>query len=376
MQAEPATSLENLRAANATHPIRVMIVDDSAVARGLLSRWVEEEPELELVARHANGRLAVEDLEASAPDIVVLDIEMPVMDGFEALPLLLKAKPGLRVLMASALTRRNAEISLKALALGAVDYVPKPGSNRDLTMSTDFRLELIRKLIGLGRPTKPMPPRAEFAVGATSGHPSAAYATRPFSLVPPRILAIGSSTGGPEALAALLVPLAPALAKVAVVIAQHMPPVFTAVLAARLGQLTGRDAREAVDGDVLKPGTIYVAPGDRHLTVAPAQAPSLRLGDGPPVNFCKPAVDPLFASVAEAYGPAALGIVLTGMGSDGAAGAGAIAKAGGSVIAQDEASSVVWGMPGAAARTGNCSALLPPRGIANAVSMLLRGMRP
>ncbi len=375
MQVEPATSLDALRCPNAARPIKVMIVDDSAVARGLLSRWVEEEAELELVARHPNGRLAVEDLEASAPDIVVLDIEMPVMDGFEALPLLLKAKPGLRVLMASALTRRNAEISLKALALGAIDYVPKPGSNRDLTMSADFRRELIRKLIGLGRPTKPLAARSA-AAGGTPVEASPACATRPFSLVPPRILAIGSSTGGPEALAALLIPLAPVLSRVAVVIAQHMPPVFTAVLAARLGQLTGKEAREAVDGDVLRPGTIYVAPGDRHLTVAPTQEPSLRLGDGPPVNFCKPAVDPLFASVAEVYGPAALGIVLTGMGSDGAAGACAIAKAGGSVIAQDEVSSVVWGMPGGAARTGVCSAILPPAGIANAVSMLLRGARP
>lgn len=363
-------------------PIRVMIVDDSAVVRGLVSRWIEEEPGLEVVARHANGKLAVEDVAHSAPDIVLLDIEMPVMDGLEALPLLLRARAELRVLMVSTLTRRNAEISFKALALGALDYVPKPDSNREITTSLDFRREVVRKIKSLGRARTQ---RAALSDGARVVVDDAAlgetrrrltFRQRPFSLVPPRIIAIGSSTGGPQALASLLGAASPSLSRVPVVVAQHMPPVFTGILAEHLARATGRETREGVEGEPLKPGRIYVAPGNHHMTVVHAAQPALRLGSEPPVHFCRPAVDPLFASVAATYGPAALGIVLTGMGHDGAAGARAIAEAGGSVIAQDEASSVVWGMPGAAASVGACAAMLPPAEIADTVAKLIKGERP
>jgi two-component system chemotaxis response regulator CheB len=363
-------------------PIRVMIVDDSAVVRGLVSRWIEEESGLEVVARHANGKLAVEDVAHSAPDIVLLDIEMPVMDGLEALPLLLRARAELRVLMVSTLTRRNAEISFKALALGALDYVPKPDSNREITTSLDFRREVVRKIKSLGRARTQ---RAALSDGARVVVDDAAlgetrrrltFKQRPFSLVPPRIIAIGSSTGGPQALASLLGAASPSLSRVPVVVAQHMPPVFTGILAAHLARATGRETREGVEGEPLKPGRIYVAPGNHHMTVVHAAQPALRLGSEPPVHFCRPAVDPLFASVAATFGPAALGIVLTGMGHDGAAGARAIAEAGGSVIAQDEASSVVWGMPGAAASVGACAAMLPPAEIADTVAKLIKGERP
>jgi two-component system, chemotaxis family, protein-glutamate methylesterase/glutaminase len=363
-------------------PIRVMIVDDSAVVRGLVSRWIEEEPGLEVVARHANGKLAVEDVAHSAPDIVLLDIEMPVMDGLEALPLLLRARAELRVLMVSTLTRRNAEISFKALALGALDYVPKPDSNREISTSLDFRREVVRKIKSLGRARTQ---RAALSDGARVVVDDAAlgetrrrltFKQRPFSLVPPRIIAIGSSTGGPQALASLLGAASPSLSRVPVVVAQHMPPVFTGILAEHLARATGRETREGVEGEPLKPGRIYVAPGNHHMTVVHAAQPALRLGSEPPVHFCRPAVDPLFASVAATYGPAALGIVLTGMGHDGAAGARAIAEAGGSVIAQDEASSVVWGMPGAAASVGACAAMLPPAEIADTVAKLIKGERP
>jgi two-component system chemotaxis response regulator CheB len=363
-------------------PIRVMIVDDSAVVRGLVSRWIEEEPGLEVVARHANGKLAVEDVAHSAPDIVLLDIEMPVMDGLEALPLLLRARAELRVLMVSTLTRRNAEISFKALALGALDYVPKPDSNREISTSLDFRREVVRKIKSLGRARTQ---GAALGDGARVVVDDAAlgetrrrltFKQRPFSLVPPRIIAIGSSTGGPQALASLLGAASPSLSRVPVVVAQHMPPVFTGILAEHLARATGRETREGVEGEPLKPGRIYVAPGNHHMTVVHAAQPALRLGSEPPVHFCRPAVDPLFASVAATYGPAALGIVLTGMGHDGAAGARAIAEAGGSVIAQDEASSVVWGMPGAAASVGACAAMLPPAEIADTVAKLIKGERP
>lgn len=358
-------------------PIRVMIVDDSVVVRGLISRWLEEESELEVVARHANGKLAVEDVVLSAPNIVLLDVEMPVMDGLEALPLLLRARPELRVLMVSTLTRRNAEISFKALTLGALDYVPKPDSNCGVTTSRDFRRELIRKIKSLGRARVQRAPRSDgYAVLDESRTRPLAFKQSPFSLVPPRIIAIGSSTGGPAALTSLLGAASHSLSRVPVVVAQHMPPVFTGILAERLTRVTGCETREGVDGEALRPGRIYVAPGDHHMTVVGGAEPALRLGSEPPVHFCRPAVDPLFTSVAATFGPAALGIVLTGMGYDGAAGARDIVAAGGSVIAQDEASSVVWGMPGAAASVGACAAVLPPAAIAETVAKLIKGERP
>ena len=361
-------------------PIRVMVVDDSAVVRGLVSRWVNEEPGLKVVARHANGKLAVEDVVRSAPDIVLLDIEMPVMDGLEALPLLLRARPGLRVLMVSTLTKRNAEISFKALALGAIDYLPKPDTNREITIQPDFRREVIEKIKVLGplslRRKGAEVPDFGTAAQLEDGEKSRAFRCRAFSLVPPRVIAIGSSTGGPQALGSLLGALSPSLSRLAVLVAQHMPPMFTTVLAERLARATGREAREGRDGEPLKLGSIYMAPGDHHMTVARQEAPCLRIGSGPPVNFCRPSVDPLFSSVASTFGPAALGIVLTGMGSDGAAGARAIAEAGGSVIAQDEVSSVVWGMPAAAAAVGVCAAVLPPDAIARTVTKLVKGERP
>ncbi len=358
-------------------PIRVMVVDDSAVMRGLLAHWLEKEPGVEVVGRHRNGKTAAEDVARSAPDIVLLDIEMPVMDGIEALPLLLRARPETRVLMVSTLTKRNAEISFKALTLGAIDYVPKPDSNREATLSSAFRDEVVRKVKTLGRRR---PAREVAARGLAARRAALPAGTklrrRRFSLVPPRVIAFGSSTGGPQILARVLEALSPSLARVPVLVAQHMPPMFTAVLAERLARVTGRAAREGRDGEALKPGTIYVAPGDRHMTVAGADAPAIRLGTEPPVHSCRPAVDPLFESVAARYGPAALGVVLTGMGNDGAEGARAIADAGGSVIAQDEDSSVVWGMPGAAVAAGACAAVLPPPSIAETVAKLLRGERP
>jgi two-component system chemotaxis response regulator CheB len=358
-------------------PIRVMIVDDSAVVRGLVTRWLDEEPGIEVVARHANGKLAVADVARSAPDIVLLDVEMPVMDGLEALPLLLEAKPGVRVLMVSTLTKRNAEISFKALALGAIDYLPKPDSNFELTLSADFRSEVIRKVKALGPVRRHARVDEEVPqVSAGAVHVRLAFSYRPFSLVPPRVIAIGSSTGGPQVLSGMLAILSSALSRVPVLIAQHMPPVFTAILAERLTRATGREAKEGRDGEPVKPGTIYVAPGGHHMTVMRPTSPVLRIGDEPPVHFCRPAIDPLFKSVAYTFGPASLGVVLTGMGHDGAAGARSIADAGGSVIAQDEESSVVWGMPAAAASVGACAALLPPNEIATVAAKLVRGMRP
>lgn len=342
--------------------IRVMVVDDSVVIRGLLSRWVEADPALQLVGSHRNGKLAVDDIERSNPDVVVLDIEMPEMDGLTALPLMLRKKRDLVVIMASTLTRRNAEVSLRALSLGAQDYVPKPESTSEVTTSIDFRRELIDKVKALGQRRRNLGPAAP------------AIRTRPYSAARPRILAIGSSTGGPQALQKLLADIGTAIREVPVVVTQHMPPTFTAILAEHLAKASLRPAKEAENGEILKPGHIYVAPGGLHMTVDKDGGQVLaRLNDGPPVNFCKTAVDPLFDSVAKVYGSATLAVVLTGMGHDGAAGVRTIAAGGGSVIAQDEATSVVWGMPGAAAQTGMCCEILPISRIGPKISGLLSG---
>lgn len=374
-----------------------MVVDDSVVIRGLVGRWIDEDPNLAVVASHRNGRLAVDDVTRSNPDVVILDIEMPEMDGLTALPLLLEKKRDLVVVVASTLTRRNAEISLKALSLGAADYVPKPENNSQVTTSVDFRRELVEKVISLGQRARsrgavranpsslPISGRNPALSRSTDapGRPepsrgrSSSFTIRSYSSVRPRILAIGSSTGGPQALNTLFGEIGSAIGQVPVVITQHMPPTFTAILAEHLSKSAGRPAAEGKDGEVLKPGRIYVAPGGKHMVLAKQGGEVVvKLNDNPPVNFCKPAVDPLFRSVVETFGNATLAVVLTGMGSDGADGVTEIGKVGGSVIAQDEETSVVWGMPGAAAHTGMCSDVLPLPEIGRKVARILLGGRP
>lgn len=370
--------------------IRVMMVDDAVVVRGLVSRWIEEEPGLALAASVRTGRDAVAQLERADPDVVVLDVEMPELDGISALPLLLEKKPDLVVIMASTLTRRNAEISLKALSLGAADYIPKPETNRGVTTSATFRRELMEKILQLGRrrkrrmcespqPVAPALPRqvrpALPAEDTAAAGP--AFKLRPFSPMPPRILLIGASTGGPQALTQLVSRLGGLTARVPVLITQHMPPTFTTILAEHLARASGRPTYEPHEGEPALPGTIYVAPGGKHMRVARRPAgPVIAIDDGLPVNFCKPAVDPLFSSAAEIWGSATLAVVLTGMGSDGTNGARHIVAAGGSVIAQDEATSVVWGMPGSVTHAGLCSAVLPIDEIAPKLVDLFGGDRP
>lgn len=374
------TAHPEVESSGTSRTIGVMVVDDSAVVRGLVSRWVGEDPALAMVGKFSNGKLAVDNIAACDPDIVILDIEMPVMDGMSALPLLLERKPGVKIIMASTLTRRNAEISIKALSLGAVDYIPKPEGNAGVTTSSTFRTDLIEKIKAVGgagrrrRVTRPeSPPPA--AVAARSDVPKVSPITlRDFSTVKPRILAIGSSTGGPKALAQLLPRIAPHARSIPVVITQHMPATFTTILAEHLAKDAGCRGKEAEDGETLLTGTIYVAPGGRHMALDSRDGKVVfRVFDGPPINFCKPAVDPLFESVANVFGPAALALVLTGMGHDGTGGALRIAEAGGSVIAQDEATSVVWGMPGAAVAAGACAAVLPLDEMGRKVSQLIGG---
>jgi two-component system chemotaxis response regulator CheB len=372
-------------------PIRVMVVDDAVVVRGLVSRWIEEEPGLQVVASLRTGRQAVDQVERTNPDVVILDVEMPELDGLSALPLLLEKKRDLVVIMASTLTRRNAEVSLKALSYGAADYIPKPGTNREVTTSGTFRRELIEKIRQLGgrrRRRDGVPPRrtaTEVRGRATVETPAVvtpipaaqpAIKLRAFSTIMPRVLLIGSSTGGPQALTGLVSRLTPVIDRAPVLITQHMPPTFTTILAEHLARASGRPAREPADGEPIAPATIYLAPGGRHMRAVRRQGqPVIALDDGPPVNFCKPAVDPLFQSATEIWSNAILALILTGMGHDGTQGAATIVAHGGSVIAQDEATSVVWGMPGSAANAGLCSAVLSIDQIAPKVVRLFQGDR-
>lgn len=365
--------------------IRVMVVDDAVVVRGLFSRWVEAEPDLELVASLRTGREAIDQVERADPDVVVLDVDMPELDGITALPFLLDKKRDLVVIMASTLTRRNAEISLRALALGATDYIPKPASNREVSGSPVFRRELLEKIRQLGLrakrlrvgqrlPAREAPP---LQPGARPAKAAPAFALRPMPITPPRVLLIGASTGGPQALNAVVAKIAGVTERAPVLITQHMPPTFTAILAEHLARVAGCPVREASDGEEINAGVIYIAPGGRHMKVARRDGvAAIALEDGPLVNFCKPAVDPLFTSASAVWGQKVMALVLTGMGSDGLAGAKSIVAAGGHVIAQDEATSVVWGMPGQVTNAGLCSAVLPLHEIPGALSRLFAGERP
>jgi two-component system chemotaxis response regulator CheB len=357
------------------NPIRVMVVDDSAVVRGLISRMLEAEADISVVASVGNGKMAVDTLSRMEIEVIVLDIEMPVMDGLTALPKILEYDDSLRVIMASTLTARNADISLRALQAGAVDYIPKPSSSRELSGGRDFSQELVekvrihalarRKQKGAPSVATPAPSRSMPSSILKTQEKTKEITLRAATLKErPDIIAIGSSTGGPQALFTVLKGM---FGKVSqpVVITQHMPATFTKILAEHVNRMTGWSCFEATDGMVVEQGKVYLAPGDYHMTVESSGVQKiLRLNQDPPENFCRPAVDPMLRSVSAAYGRKVVTVILTGMGSDGLKGGNVIVDNGGIVIAQDEASSVVWGMPGAVAQAGICSAVLPLEDIA------------
>lgn len=351
---------------SAPPPVRVMLCDDSATARGALARVLETDPGLRVVARVGDGRQALEALDKAAPgdraEVILLDLEMPGMDGMTALPLLVQREPRPIVIVASALTQRGASATMAALRAGASDYVPKPGAAGGGLHDPAFRTELLAKVKGWARLRQ---------------KPAAAAAPRPAMRPAPRgkgaarVLCIGSSTGGPQALAALIRRLPRNLA-IPCVVVQHMPAGFTAMLAQHLNGLGGPRVAEARDGQPLLPGEILVAPGDRHLLLrAEGERLVAQLSDGPPENFCRPAVDPTLRSLVAACGGRVHAVILTGMGHDGLEGCRALAQAGGTVWAQDEASSVVWGMPGAVARAGLAMEQGPPEALGEALSALI-----
>lgn len=335
--------------------IRVLIVDDSVVMRRLLSEALASDDELEIAGYAANGRIALAMLDKVAPDIVTLDVEMPVLDGLATLKALRERRRTLPVVMFSTLTERGAEATIDALALGASDYVAKPAAGGDYNTARDrVRNALLPKVKALCRKqygvTTP-------AAALLAPLPAAYRLKKGFE--PVSVVAIGCSTGGPNALAQVL-PAIPHDFPAAILIVQHMPPAFTRFLAQRLTGLCQLPVEEAEEGSALKPGLILVAPGGHHLVVQGRDPQTkMHITQDPPENSCRPSVDVLFRSVAQTFSGRALAVVLTGMGQDGLRGCEALASAGGEIVVQDEATSVVWGMPGFVARGGLADSVLP-----------------
>ncbi len=362
--------------------IRVLIVDDSVVIRRVVADELARDPALEVAGTAANGQIALARLTQVNPDIVILDIEMPEMDGLTALKQLRKTHPRLPVIMFSSLTTRGAEATLDALAAGASDYFAKPANVGGLDASLGvIREQLIPQIKALcvrnGRGTPEAAPRpAPAATVPTTLPPTFKIpAPRPPS-GPVQILTIGASTGGPNALAELFGGLSAGL-PVPIVIVQHMPPMFTRLLAERLTSQFSIPVQEAAPGVVLEPGKAWIAPGNFHmLVVRDGNQIRLQLNQDPPENSCRPAVDVLLRSTARVFGPNSVNVILTGMGQDGLRGCEHVREAGGQILAQDEASSVVWGMPGFVARAGLADRVLPLALIAEEVIRRVRQTRP
>jgi two-component system, chemotaxis family, protein-glutamate methylesterase/glutaminase len=388
-------------------PQRVLIVDDSAVIRRVIQRIVEREPGFEVVGTARDGRMAIERCQSLRPDIVTLDVEMPVLDGLGALPGLLEVDRDLAVIMVSSHTSRGARETIEALLRGALDYVTKPSSSDSPESGlAQFEALLVPKLQAMASRRKasaaprilnlpsssaprllslPSPAPATGAPGAPSLRAARAQSL-PVSRAPQprpvdaraelRVLALGSSTGGPAALSQLLQRLPPSF-PLPIVIAQHMPETFTRLLAERLSETSPFKVREGASGEILRPGEAWIAPGDFHLTVEASGDHQLRLelNSSAPVNCCRPSVDVLLSSLARAAGRHTLAVILTGMGHDGRDGCGAIRGAGGQVLAQDEASSVIWGMPGAVVAAGFAQGVYPISRMADEIASRVRQAR-
>lgn len=337
-----------------SNPLEIMLVDDSAVVRGMITRVLSGEPDIKIIKSVVNGQLALEALDSCAPDIILLDVEMPVMDGMTALPKLLKKAPDSKIVMCSTLTVRNASITLEALKLGATDCIGKPTSPQDIQPGGEFQLSLLNILRGLGKKKSKDATARQTPGSYTLSKKLGAYTGKPF------LVAIGSSTGGPQALFEVIKHFKGL--DVPIILTQHMPATFTKILAQHINTHTGVTAVEAEDSMPIEPGVVYVAPGGYHMLMARHPETKhliAKLDEGPPVNFCKPAVDPMLKSAIDVFGNKVLGVILTGMGNDGLDACKMLIEKNGRVIAQDEKTSVVWGMPGAVAKAGLCSAVLP-----------------
>ncbi len=345
---------------------RILIVDDSAVMRSLLRGVISSDSSLELVGAAADGESALTMMQSLRPDLALLDVEMPVMDGLVTLRELRARNIRIPIIMCSSLTRRGAAVTIEALAAGASDYVAKPAGQSNLAAATrTLAQDLLPKIHALTATAAPPP-------SLLSAHPVAASSSIPpppahLPTARPAVLVIGVSTGGPAALDVVL-PQLPARFPLPVLIVQHMPELFTKLLAERLGRSCPLRVVEASEGSPVVAGTVSIARGNWHLEVLaaarPGQPPTLHLTQGPPENHCRPAADVLFRTAASVYGGDILAVVLTGMGSDGLAGARLIHAQGGTILAQDEPTSAVWGMPGAIARAGIAHRILPLQAVA------------
>ena len=339
--------------------IRLMIVDDSMVARAVLSRMVESDDAFEIAAVAGTAEDAIDALHAVSVDIILLDLEMPGAGGLKSLPRIIKAAAGAHVMIVSSLAEEGAEETVAALALGAADALPKPGTGR---FNGRFSEILLGKLKALGYAES----RAKPVI--TASKPAAPGPLRAMALDPIGVLAIGASTGGIHALGSLFDHL-PRRIGVPILVTQHLPAPFMAVFARQLGVAAGREAVVAADGMPLLPDRILIAPGDAHMTVEKSDpVPVVRLIRSPAVSGCLPSVDPMLASVGQVYGRSGLGVVLTGMGRDGVHGADRLVSAGGSVLAQDEGSCAVWGMPRAILEAGLACAVMPPDKLARRIA--------
>jgi two-component system chemotaxis response regulator CheB len=344
-------------------PIRVFVVDDSSVVRGMLIRALETDVTISVVGTAMHGEAALRGLRATPADVVLLDVEMPVMDGLAALPLILRDYPGTRVVMVSALTQEGAQTTMQALALGAAGCIAKPnaGSVQESVRQVADELIPLVKALGSGFSSSADDSRGSAPERLRASAPSVPAPARPARplAVPPELIVIGTSTGGPNALAQFFKAL-PRDIETPILIVQHMPPLFTPMLAKHIERDAERPAAEGRDGELIERGHVYVAPGDFHMEVTRSNGQyGIRIQKEAPEHYCRPSVNPLFRTAAHHAGNRLLAIMLTGMGDDGIEGTRDIVGRGGRVIAQDEASSVVWGMPGAIVRAGLADQVLP-----------------
>jgi len=343
-----------------SNEIHVMLVDDSAVIRAALTKIIESKPYIKVVKSISDGDIAVRAAQLAKPHVIILDIEMPVMDGLTALPQILKASPDSKVIMFSSLTEKGAGVTMEAMRLGAVECLVKPSSAQDVGEGSPFQSQLITLIENIApvKVQKSALPDGSIAKKSLLSGAFSLYDDSASYKGKPAIVAIGSSTGGPQALFNVLKHCKGF--DVPIVITQHMPATFTKILAEHIQQQTGITATEGADKMPLEGGKVYVAPGGKHMLFKRVDGTVIiELNDGPAINFCKPAVDPMLDSVVDIYGQRVLGVILTGMGHDGRDGVQKVVAQKGRVIAQDEETSVVWGMPGAAAQSGVCSRVLP-----------------
>ena len=343
---------EQLESSTDNH-ISVLLVDDSSIIRRALTNIIEQDTLIKVVKSVSDGQLGISAAAAVKPDIVVLDIEMPNMDGITALPKILEASPKSKVIMFSTLTEKGADISLKALSLGAVECIAKPTTAADVGANSLFNQQIIGIIKGL------VPHKTLATQIAPTAQPPAQLTTTPSTFRgKPSIIAIGSSTGGPQALFEVISHFEGF--DVPIIVTQHMPAHFTKMLATHIQTHTGISAHEASEAMPVENGNVYVAPGGHHLKIVKNDDQLVcKIDDGPPENFCKPSVDPMFRSVIDLYGPSVLGIILTGMGNDGLPSSQQLVEKGGRLIAQNEETCVVWGMPRAVAEAGICTEILP-----------------